>query len=200
MPLGKLAALAVAAIAETPAAGGHEVRQVFPRRSENRAAHNLTSALATLQNLAFRLDEPSAPSRRGHLSWLNYFISQALADIIANEVTRDPVTIDFKKLEFIRRLAQVEAAAKVVVERVDKELLERKRGQSNPALPNFVWRCGQIWQSMTGRKPSTRRVETIEGDDPKFVKLVKALAKIGNAHEPSRKEIETALRNRRAAD
>ena len=30
MPLGKLAALAVTAIAETPAAGGHKVRQVFP--------------------------------------------------------------------------------------------------------------------------------------------------------------------------
>jgi hypothetical protein len=163
-------------------------------------AHNLISAITTLQTISFRLHDHSSPMRRGHLLWLNYFISQALNDNVSNEVTGDFVTLDLKKLEFIKRLAQVEAVATRAIDRVDKDLLERERGQPNPALPNFVRRCGQIWQSMTGRKPSTRRVETIEGDDPKFVKLVKTLANIGNAPEPSRKEIETALRNRRATD
>jgi hypothetical protein len=164
------------------------------------AAHNLISALATLQNLSFRLHEHSAPSRRGHLLWLNQFISQALSDNVSNEVTGDFVTANFKKLEFIKRLAQVEAAANRAIDRLDKNLLERKRGQPNPALPNFVWRSGIIWTSMTGRKPSTRRVERLDSDDPKFVIFVKELAKIGNSIEPSRKEIETALRKLRATD
>jgi hypothetical protein len=65
---------------------------------------------------------------------------------------------------------------------------------------NFVSRSGKFWTSLTGRKPSTRRIERIDGDDPKFVLFVKELAKIGNAAEPSRKEIEIALRNLRATD
>jgi hypothetical protein len=76
------------------------------------AAHDLVAALATLQSLAFRLHDHSAPGRRGHLSWLNYFISQALADNVSNELTSDLVTLDFKKLDFIKRLAQVEAVAR----------------------------------------------------------------------------------------
>jgi hypothetical protein len=165
-----------------------------------RAAHDLISALATLQNRAFRLHEHSAPLLRGHLKWLNYFISQVLAGHISNEVAQDFLTVDLQKLDFIKRLAQVEAAATVASKRVDKDLLKRRRGQSNPALRNFVSRSGKIWTSMTGRKPSTRRVERIDGDDPKFVIFVKELAKIGNAAEPSRKEIEIALRNLRATD
>jgi hypothetical protein len=164
------------------------------------AAHDLTAALATLQSLAFRLHDHSAPRRRGHLSWLNYFISQALADKVSNEVTGDLVTVDFKKFEFIKRLAQVEAVAKRAVDCVDKDLLVRERGQLNPALPNFVWRCGIIWKSMTGRKPSTRRVERLDGDDPQFVSFIKGLASVGNAEEPSRREIETALQNLSATD
>jgi hypothetical protein len=165
-----------------------------------RAAHDLGSALGTLQSLALRLHEHSAPRLRGYLSWLDYFISQALADNISDEVTGDLVTVDFRKLEFIKRLAQIEGAAKVAAKRVDKDLLERKRGQTNPALPKFVWRCGEIWQSMTGRKPSIRRIETRDGDDPKFVRFMKGLAQVGNAEEPSRREIEIALKNLRATD
>jgi hypothetical protein len=164
------------------------------------AAHDLSSALARLQNLAFRLHEHSAPALRGHLRWLNYYISQPLAGYISNKVTDDFVAVDLQKLDFIKRLAQVEAAATVASKRVDKDLLKRRRGQSNPALRNFVCRSGKIWTSMTGRKPSTRRVERIDGDDPKFVIFVTELAKIGNAAEPSRKEIEIALRNLRATD
>jgi hypothetical protein len=164
------------------------------------AAHDLISALATLQNRAFRLREHSAPPLRGHLKWLNYFISQVLADHISNEVAQDFLTVDLQKLGFIKRLAQVEAAATVASKRVDNDLLKRRRGQSNPALRNFVSRSGKIWTSLTGRKPSTRRVERIDGDDPKFVIFVKELAKIGNAAKPTRKEIETALRNLNATD
>jgi len=164
------------------------------------AAHDLSSALARLQNRAFRLHEHSAPALRGHLRWLNYYISQPLAGYISNKVTDDFVAVDLQKLDFIKRLAQVEAAANVAVKRVDKALLKRRRGQSNPALRNFVRRSGEIWTRMTGRKPSTRRVERIDSDDPKFVIFVQELAKIGNAAEPSRKEIEIALRNLSATD
>ena len=58
----------------------------------------------------------------------------------------------------LRQLEKVEIAAKVAKQRVDKSLLKRKRGQSNPALPNFIFRCGQIWKSLTERKPSAEKV------------------------------------------
>jgi hypothetical protein len=175
-----------------------EIRDLV--RQIQSAAHDLSSALARLQHLSFRLHEPSAPLHRGHLAFLNYSISQALADIISNEVTGDLVTVDLKKLEFIKHLVLLEDAAKEAAKRVNKDLLKRRRGQSNPALRNFVWRSGKIWTSMTGRKPSPRRVERIDGDDPKFVIFVNELAKVGSAREPTRKEIETALRNLSATD
>jgi hypothetical protein len=61
-----------------------------------RASHDLSSALAKLQTLSFRLHDHTSPLRRGHLTWLNYVISQALADKISNEVIGDFVTIDLK--------------------------------------------------------------------------------------------------------
>jgi hypothetical protein len=158
------------------------------------AAHDLISALTTLQALSFRLHDHSAPLRRGHLSWLNYFISQALADTVSNEITGNLATVDLKKLEFIKRLAQVEAVAKRAIDRVDKDLLERERGLPNPALPNFAFRCTAIWESMTGLKPNTNWAGRVVGKNSKFVIFVRALAKVGNAKQPSRKEIETALR------
>jgi hypothetical protein len=112
----------------------------------------------------------------------------------------DIVTVFMEKMTFLKRLAELEEAAKIAAKRVNVDLLKRKRGQSNPALPNFVWRCGKIWKGMTGRQPSARRVERAESDDPDFVILVKALAKIGNSAEPSRKAIETALGSQRATD
>ena len=168
-----------------------------------RDAHDLRSALTRLQALAFRLHEQSAPLLRPHLSWLDEFISQPVGGRISKEVTDDDivtVTAFMEKMTFLERLAEVEEAAKIAAKRVNVDLLKRKRGQSNPALPNFVWRCGKIWKSMTGRQPSARRIERTDGDDPDFVILVKALAKIGNSAEPSRKAIETALRSQRATD
>ena len=158
-----------------------------------RDAHDLRSALTRLQTLAFRLHEHSAPLLRPHLSWLDEFISQAVGGRISNEVTDNDITVFMEKMTFLKRLAEVEEAAKIAAKRVNVDLLKRKRGQSNPALPNFVWRCEKIWKSMTGRQPSARRVEKrSKSDDPDFVILVKALAKIGNSAEPSRKAIETA--------
>lgn len=167
-----------------------------------RDAHDLRSALTQLHALAFRLHEHSAPLLRPHLSWLDEFISQAVGGRISNEVTDDHiVTVFMEKMTFVKRLVEVEQAAKIAAKRVNVDLLKRKRGQLNPALPNFVWRCAQIWKSMTGRQPSARRVEKrSKSDDPDFVILVKALTKIGNSAEPSRKAIETALRSQRATD
>lgn len=160
-----------------------------------RASHDLSSALAKLQTLSFRLHDHTSPLRRAHLTWLNYVISQALADKISNEVIGDFVTIDLKKLEFIKHLAQLEAAAKVAAKRVDRDSLERTAGQPNPALPRFVWRSSEIWKSMTGRRPSTNKVARKSGgSDPDFVIFIQGLAKIGNAPAPSRKEVETALK------
>jgi hypothetical protein len=62
MPLGKLAALAVAAIAETPAAGGHEVREagLSPPIRKSRTA---VKFLRTLMNSARSRSATSRVSR-----------------------------------------------------------------------------------------------------------------------------------------
>lgn len=159
------------------------------------AAHDLASGLAKLQTLSFRLNDPSAPHRRGHLAWLDTLISQAIAGRISNDVIEDAeelLAIDSNKMTFLMRLPDIEVAAKIAQKRIDKTLLGRERSQTDPALPNFVLRCGKIWMSLTGRKPSANK---IAGGDPHFVVFLKELAKIGPAPIPSRAKVAISIRN-----
>jgi hypothetical protein len=98
-------------------------------------------------------------------------------------------------MDFLKVLANVEASAKAA--RVDRVLLERERGQSDPPLPNFVLRCGMIWKGLTGRKPSANKVS---GGDPKFVVFVQKLASIGGVPPPSRNKVATSLKSARTCD
>jgi len=162
-----------------------------------RGARDLRSGLTSLQELSNRLPDPSSPLRRAHLSWLDEFIWQTIAGQISNEVSTDGATVlevEKKKLAFSKDLVQAETATKLAAKRTDVGLLERERSQSNRALPSFVFRCGTIWKSMTGRTASANRVANA---NPDFVVFVRALAKVGNAPVPSRDQVLISLRNTR---
>ena len=163
-----------------------------------RSARHLSAGLSELQALSVRLIDPAAPLRRPHLAWLDAFISRAIGGRISNDVTEDDGQIfvdDYKKMELLRQLADVEIAAKVAKQRVDKSLLNRERSQSDPALPNFVFRCGGIWKSLTGRKRSTAKVHRkIQPSEPDFLIFVQDLAKSAGFTPPSRHQVATSLR------
>jgi hypothetical protein len=144
------------------------------------SARALNSQLNQLQNLSERDKDPTAPYRRAHLTWLDMFISQGVAEAPSNGVTEDPLLLLAARLDFAKKLAMIEATAKKASKRVDRSLLNRERGQGIPGLSNFVFRCGEIWENLTGRKPSANKVSRIEGpEDPDFVVFVRNLAMVG---------------------
>jgi hypothetical protein len=152
-----------------------------------KSARDLSSGLCQLQTLSNRLQDPAAPLRRAHLSWLDAYVSQAASGDISPTVSEEGLTlltIDSGKKDFLKRLAQVQAAANHAKIRMDAEMLTRERGQSNPALTNFVFLCGKIWKSLTGRKPSANKVHRRAGaEDPDFVLFIQQLAKIAPTRE-----------------
>ena len=165
------------------------------------AARDLSSGLSQLQTISYRLPDPGAPHRRAHLAWLDEFVSQVLAGRPSNDVNEDTNQLlvnHFKKLELIGQLSDIEVAAKAAESRVDKSLLDRERTQSDPALPNFVFRCGGIWKSLTGRRPSAEKIhpklEQNGSTDPDFVIFIQELAKSGGLALPSRHQVFTSLR------
>jgi hypothetical protein len=181
-----------------------------------KSARDLSSGLCQLQALSNRLQDPAAPLRRAHLSWLDAYVSQAASGDISPTVSEDGLTlltVDSGKMDFLKRLAEVQAAANHTKTRADTKMLTRERGQLNPALTNFVFLCGKIWKSLTDRKPSANKVHPRAGvKDPDFVLFMQQLAKIaptriaktwpspvaknGPAPVPTRSEIAISLRKK----
>ena len=159
------------------------------------SARALNSRLNQLQNLSNRVKDPTAPYRRAHLAWLDRFISQGVAGVPSNDVTENPVLLLAARLDFAKKLATIEGTANRASKRVDRSLLNRERGQGIPGLSNFVFRCGEIWENLTGRKPSANKVSRFEGpEDPDFVVFVRNLAMVGPAPLPTRRQVEKSLR------
>jgi hypothetical protein len=168
-----------------------------------RSAKELANGLGRLQEYSHSVPDPVAPLRQPHLAYLDEFISQAAAGHIAAEVNQDVqhmLHVSFGKKSFMRRLIDVEVAAREAVSRMDPNLLKRKKGQGDSGLHNLVWRCAKIWESMTGRKASGHKVHTVDRDDhddhdPDFVKFVQALVDLVGVSKPSRKQVELSLKN-----
>jgi hypothetical protein len=165
----------------------------------HRSAKKLVNRLAQLQEYSNSLADPAAPSRQPHLAYLDEFISQAVAGHIAGEINQDVqhmLHVFFTKQSFMRRLNNIEAAAGHAVNRmVDSNLLKRGRGQRDQGLHNLVWRCAEIWESMTSRKASAHKVHTVDGNDPDFVQFIQGLVGLVGASKPSRKQIEISMKN-----
>jgi hypothetical protein len=168
------------------------------------SACKLGSGLSQLQNLSHRLFDTTAPFRRVHLAWLDEFVSQYISGRIRKDVGEHDGEIlanHFKKIELLRQLSCIELGAKKAAELVDDSLLERERGQSDPALPNFVFRCAAIWSSLTERKPSANKVHRHpDRNEPDFVIFVQDLAKFAKQSPPSRDKVATSLRQFRTGN
>jgi hypothetical protein len=163
-----------------------------------KSSRDLNSVLCRLQVLSDRLRDPTAPHRRGHLGWLDAYISQAAAGLLSDDVNESEqhlLVVESAKMAFLQRLVDVEVAAKVASQRLDRTLLERERGQSNPALLQFVLTCSAVWRSLTGRKPSANKVSRDGREDPDFVVFLQRLARIGRTYEPTRNQVARCLRN-----
>jgi hypothetical protein len=164
------------------------------------AAGKLSSGLHRLEDLSNRLGDPATPLRRAHIGWLHALVSQAAAGFLADDVNESGqhlLTVDSEKRAFLNRLTEVETGAEIAMSRVDRALLGRDRGPTAaPGLSTFVFRCGVIWGSFTGRKPSANKVfrRSAEGEDPDFVAFLQDLAKVGKAPVPSRKQVDSSLR------
>jgi hypothetical protein len=164
----------------------------------HRSAKKLVNRLAQLQEYSNSLADPAAPSRQPHLAYLDEFISQAVAGHIAGEINQDVqhmLHVFFAKQSFMNRLINIEVAAGEAMNRMDSNLLKRGKGQRDPGLHNLVWRCAEIWESMTRRKASAYKVHTVDGDDPDFVKFIQGLVGLVGASKPSTKQIEISLKN-----
>jgi hypothetical protein len=163
-----------------------------------KSSRDLNSRLCRLQGLSNRLRNPIAPHRRGHLGWLDAYISQAAAGLLSDDVNESEqhlLAVELAKMAFLYRLVDVEVAAKLASQRLNRTLLERERGQSNPALLQFVFRCSAVWRSLTGRKPSANKVSRDGRKDPDFVFFLQRLARIGCTHEPTRNQVARCLPN-----
>jgi hypothetical protein len=124
-------------------------------------------------------------------------VSQAAAGRIAKEVNdNELLAVHFDKMNFLKRLADIEVAVKAALKHADRTLLKRERSQSEPALRAFVLRCGRIWKSLTGRPPSAHKVAHRDrGENPDFVVFAQALARVGEAPEPTRNQVLVCIRN-----
>lgn len=173
-----------------------EVASLFQRISD--AAKTLRDEFERLRVHSTWLSDPKKPEARGHLAYLHeLFKQQALGDIDTELVDDDLVQIgtDRMQAEFVWRLAKIRFVAdEFVAKRVDKDLLERSRGQADQALPPLVLRLAQVWKSHTGRVPSANKVHNRDDERSDFVRFVGSVVDLAGGPIPSRAAVHTALK------
>jgi CRISPR-associated DxTHG motif protein len=170
-----------------------QVRESLEEIRKN--ARRLSRALVQFQEMSARLSDGTAPLAVPHLSWVDEIIAQAMAGQLAPEVNEERLAlVHAARIDFLRRLVDVEVAARDVQKRLDPRLLRRRRTSENRALRTVVAMAKPIWQSLTGRKPSVNKVAGERKSD--FVTFVQELARIAGGPEPTFKQVQTAFRVR----
>jgi len=160
-----------------------------------KSARGLSKALAQFQAMSARVSDGTAPLAGAHLSWLDEIIAQAMAGELAADVNEQRLaSVHHARIEFLRRLTDVEIAAQHAQKHLDPNLLRRARASENRALRTLVAMAKSIWRSLTGRKPSVNKVAGERRSD--FVTFVQELAKIAGGPEPTFKQVQTAFRAR----
>jgi hypothetical protein len=177
--------------AEVPPA---RVREMLVEIQES--AQYLSNALGQLREMSDRLRDGTAPAASAHLSWMDQLIAQGMAGHLTDEVDEELslVVVDSARGDFIRCLANVEAAARRAREGFDPKLLRRARASENRALRTLVGMAKPIWLSLTKRRPSVNKVGGERKSD--FVTFVQDLARIAGGPQPSFKQVQTAFRVR----
>src|SRR5262249_6575692 len=96
--------------------------------------------------------------------------------------------------DFFKRLIALSVAARTAAARLDKDLIARTRSASDDSLYNLVWRCAEIWTSLTDRPPSINKVTSGDRDDnrPDFVLFVCDIARLATCTEPTFNQVATA--------
>jgi CRISPR-associated DxTHG motif protein len=170
-----------------------QVRELLDEIRKN--AWRLSRALVQFQEMSARLSDGTAPLAVPHLSWADEIIAQAMAGQLAPEVNEERLAlVHAARIDFLRRLVDVEVAARDVQKRLDPKLLRRRRTSENRALRTLVGMAKPIWQNLTGRRPSVNKVAGERKSD--FVTFVQELAKIAGGPEPTFKQVQTAFQVR----
>jgi hypothetical protein len=160
-----------------------------------KSARRLSKALVAFQGMSARLSDGTAPLAGPHLSWLDESIAQAMAGEPAADVNEQrSAIVHFGRIDFLRRLTDVEVVAQHAQKHLDPKLLRRARASENRALRTLVAMAKPIWLSFTGRKPSVNKVGGERKSD--FVTFVQELANIAGGPEPTFKQVQTAFRMR----
>lgn len=176
-----------------------DIRELLSRIA--RSARELHAALTQLQAFAHQLSDGAAPRAIPHLAWIDRYIAQAAAGIVLKELVEEPTTVAivfFERTKFLERIMGVDAAATVATDRLDTALL--KRPSKTPdirGLRRLVSMTNPIWTSLTGRPPSTNKVNKSGEEIPDFVLFVREIAEIAGGPIPSFKQVVTAARPRR---
>jgi len=109
------------------------VRELLDEIRKN--ARRLSRALVQFQEMSARLSDGTAPLAVPHLSWMDEIIAQAMAGQLASEVNEERLAlVHAARVDFLRRLVDVEVAARDVQKRLDPKLLKRRRTPENRAL------------------------------------------------------------------
>jgi len=160
-----------------------------------KSVRRLSKALVAFQEMSARLSDGTALLAGPHLSWLDELIAQAMAGELATDVNEQRLaSVHLARIEFLRRLTDVEVAAQHAQKHLNPKLLRRARASENRTLRRLVAMAKPIWQSLTGRKPSVNKVAGKRRSD--FVTFVQELAKIAGGPEPTFKQVQTAFRAR----
>src|SRR6516225_5741653 len=114
-----------------------------------KSARRLSRALVRFQEMSARLSDGTALLAGPHLAWMDEIIAQAMAGQLAPEVNEERLAlVHAGRMKFLRRLVDVEVAARDVQERFDSKLLRRRRTSENRALRTLVAMTKPIWQSL----------------------------------------------------
>jgi hypothetical protein len=162
-----------------------------------KTAEGLRLALIRLQSFSYQISDGSNPFAVPHLAWIDEFIAQAMAGIISGDVIQEEAVllrVHFDRLEFLKRLMTIEAAATASIGRLDLPSLKHKRGAHDRALRRLVSMAKSIWKSLTGRRPSVNKVNKKGIETPEFVLFVQGLAEIAGGPVPSLKQVAVAFK------
>jgi hypothetical protein len=183
-----------------------DVRQALERIAKSAAA--LSDDLHTLMSAA----QSRAPADGAHSAYVAQLVT--FLGIAVAPIERDDQGSPFSLAgtgaavvslqDFDRRLAGAVAAAELLARGgLDPALLARKKSGEDPALPAFVGLLADVWRSLTGREPSTRKVQKARGEEPDFVLFVQSVARLvaekhaGRVKPPTIDTIAGALKGTR---
>ena len=161
-------------------------------------AEKLADDFCLLASLAARINDPTAPYRRGHIAWIYEFILQSISFPSPDLDKRPEANLRAWSdgMGLLTILTHVGAAAEVVESKIDSDLLRRSKPQrEGVGLYNLTWRASALWVSLTGRTPSANKVHKAgKGEQsPDFVRFVGQISRLADEPEPTRNQVSTAL-------